>query len=252
MTVYESYLIGEYQMNFDATKPFLLGEVFSNGLRVDLKSDDKQYSALVSRDDWLLDYARGKSVLHLGCTDHIPLIDKKREAGSWLHDKLTAVASSCMGIDIDAEAVDYCHSLGVENIVAGDVTRDELVEARNRVWDTAILGELIEHIDNPVNFLAGIRENLGSDINELVITTPNAFRLTNLKLVRKGIEYVNSDHRFWFTPYTLAKVVTMAGWKPVTMVFVDHGRVGIRRKIRLMGKKQLADTLLMVARHPDK
>jgi hypothetical protein len=54
--------------------------------------------------------------------------------------------------------------------------------------------------------------------------------------VRSHKELINSDHRYWFTPYTLAKVVTRAGFTSLRLGFVENGvprsRGGIRRALK--------------------
>jgi hypothetical protein len=78
-------------------------------------------------------------------------------------------------------------------------------------WDYIVAGEVLEHIDDPVMFLKAIREKYGACTERIIITVPNALSYTNFRFALRNIEMINSDHRFWFTPFTLLKVATQAG-----------------------------------------
>ncbi|MDN5338800.1 MAG: hypothetical protein PWQ20_1870 [Thermotogaceae bacterium] len=53
------------------------------------------------------------------------------------------------------------------------------------------------------------------------MTAPNALRYSNFIFAQKNIEVINSDHRYWFTPYTLSKIALMAGIKPIDIVLAE-------------------------------
>ncbi len=154
----------------------------------------------------------GKKVIHVGCVDHLPLVDKKIAKGTWMHKMLDDKASRCLGIDNNAEGIDYIQKLGYKDTLSIDLIEDKAAKLiLDEQWDYLILGELMEHIDNPVLFLSQIREKYGHVIDKVLITVPNAFRWINFKRMLRSKEVINSDHRFWFTPYTLAKICTNAG-----------------------------------------
>jgi hypothetical protein len=174
----------------------------------------------------------------LGCCDHPPLIRRKIADNRWLHARLTAVAECCLGVDIDAEAVAIVREqFGYANVIRADLSESVPPEVHaGKPWDVLVAGEIVEHLDNPVLFLAGLRANLKGLCLKIIITTPNAFRQDNFRLVRSHKELINSDHRYWFTPYTLAKVVTRAGFTSLRLGFVENGvprsRGGIRRALK--------------------
>jgi hypothetical protein len=196
-------------MMFDAdTLPYLQGTKFSNSLKVAIK----YRQAIPDRVTFLTDLAKGKSVIHLGCLDHLPLIEEKIKRRQWLHKELTEVASQCIGIDVDLKTRDFvAEKFGFKNIVISDFVKETIPEVSSRKWDYAILGELLEHIDNPVDFLKSIKKNYSGSINQIVITVPNAWTQASFRMASQSIEVINSDHRYWFTPYTLAKLMYHAG-----------------------------------------
>jgi hypothetical protein len=234
---------------------YLRGEAFSNKFKFPLPGSDPE-GLKVDRFQYLEAACRGKQALHLGCCGHPPQIRQAIAENRWLHGRLSAVARSCLGIDINAEALALVRDqLGHSNVIRADLS--ESVPERVRAgapWDVLVAGEIVEHLDNPVHFLAGLRDNLKSLCSEIIITVPNAFRQINGLRLRSGVEYINSDHRYWFTPYTLAKVLTRAGFDSLRFGFVQYdlpGRPrGMRDLLRLRRLKlhpALRDVIVMVA-----
>lgn len=169
---------------------------------------------------------KGKRVIHLGCADHQALIPRKIKAGKWLHKKLTDVASRCVGIDIDQECITYIRdTLGYDNVYCSDLLHDALPIALDGHWDYILLGEVLEHIDNPVSFLQAIRTKLMHRVDNIIITVPNSLWLNNIISGLRHEEFINSDHRFWFSPYTLSKVASQGGFSPEELHFCMNGDI---------------------------
>jgi hypothetical protein len=201
---------------------YLKGESFSNGLIVDFYC---QRTPVTERQEFLVRLVKEKSLIHIGFADHLPLIDKKLEDQTWLHKQLMVSSEMCLGVDINENAVSHCKEKhNIENIYYHDVTEGPLLkQITMNKWDYAILGEIVEHVGNPVEFLSRLRERYGKYIDRLIITVPNAWDLTNLIYLRHCREYINSDHRFWFTPYTISKVVYDAGYTVNEIKMVTSG-----------------------------
>jgi len=85
-------------------------------------------------------------------------------------------------------------------------------ELASEHWDVVVLGEVLEHVDNPVLFLQTLNKQLRFFADTLIITVPNAFRYNNIRYSKRNCEVINSDHRYWFTPYTLLKILIRAGF----------------------------------------
>ncbi|MDT9599640.1 methyltransferase domain-containing protein [Sphingosinicella rhizophila] len=211
----------------DDIHPFLTGERFSNGLVVDLA---RRQPHIDERMVLLEAIARGRKVIHLGFADHIPLIRRKIDEGKWLHGRLCEVASRCVGIDISDQAVRFVkEEIGLQDVYRQDVLNDPVPDAiADESWDYMILGEVLEHTDNPAAFLATIAAKYRPIVQRIVVTVPNAFDLTNLRALFKGREVINSDHRYWFTPFTLAKVGTCAGLRPGDYALCQNDPVNSR------------------------
>lgn len=191
-----------------ADSAFLAGREFSNGRT--FRGTRVEES---NRIDLLVAQSRGRTVLHVGFADHSPLIDEKRRNRKWLHDRVSEVADRAVGVDIDSAVVEMLRSRGVQDIYALDVTQEVSEPAiRDTAFDIVILGEVLEHVGNPVAFLQGLRVNYGQPGQRLLVTVPNALNLRSVMDIARTQECVNTDHRFWFTPYTLARVLTEAGY----------------------------------------
>lgn len=210
---------------------YLSDKKFSNGLKVGFENID---GIVYNRLEFLTAKLQKKRVIHVGCVDHIPLIEDKISKGTWLHKLITGCAESCVGIDISREGIRYLREkFGYTNVFHMDIIEDSLIEPlKNSNWDCMILGEILEHVDNPVRFLQKINLKFGSLCEKIVITVPNAFRFSNFINSFRNIEHVNTDHKFWFTPYTVAKVSVQAGFHVVDVAMVEHGTVSKRQVIK--------------------
>lgn len=200
---------------------YLVGSKFSTALHFHLPRDRE---GMLSKAELVEAIVRDKKVVHVGCTDHKEIIKDKIERRDWLHRRLLDASGKCLGIDINKEAISYCkNELGYEDIYYHDVLNDEPLELiiKDR-WDYLVLGDVLEHIDNPVMFLDTIRTKYRDYVHKIIITVPNAFNYENFRGNLKHHEIINSDHRYWFTAYTLAKVVNAAGMAPESIWYVSN------------------------------
>lgn len=223
---------------------FLRGEAFSNGLQ--LKIPDQPYN---TRLELLEKLVAGKKIIHIGFADHKDLILKKINENNWLHKRLMNISNRCAGVDIDKEAVDFVKEyLGITDVYCFDITKDDIPQTiKNEKWDYLLLGEVLEHVDNPVQFLSLIRERFLGMANSIIITVPNALKILNFELALRGIEAINTDHRYWFTPYTIMKISTRAGYKIESLYlaesFFNQNNYSLVSKIPL-----LRDDIVLICR----
>lgn len=191
------------------TLDYLSGRRFSNGAAFALGNRGRA----ARRADRLLAMAAGQRVLHVGCCDHLPLVPGKLAAGNYLHANLVRAAAVCVGADTNVEGVAQLRALGMPEVYTPD-------EVPDQAFDICLLADVIEHVGDPVSFLRSMRRYR---FERLVVVTPNVFRWRNCL---PGAEVVNTDHRYWFSPYTLAKVVVDAGYKPMRLELLhgDHTR----------------------------
>jgi hypothetical protein len=191
---------------------YLNGDAFQTSLTVDI---GKSKHRIISREAAITEIIRNKSVIHIGCSDHIQVINEKIKTNTWLHKLITDNADRCLGIDIDKESIEFIRKeLGYTNVFHGDILTDALDEIKENRWDYAVFGEIVEHLDNPVNFLQVFKEKYGEYIDRFIITVPSIYNKHQFSNMMRYKEIINSDHRYWFTPYTISKVLASAGYVP--------------------------------------
>jgi hypothetical protein len=190
---------------------YLKGKKFIGSLHFKIFDSRKKP---LTRIEYLEKTVKDKKIIHLGCVDHLPLLEQKLANNSWLHKRLTDITKRCLGIDINQEGIESIKKLGYTDSIYCDIAGKEISETiTSEKWDYIVLGEILEHVDNPVLFMKSIRENYGNSIQRAIITVPNGLRYINFKNVLKKKEVINSDHRYWFTPFTLSKICDLAGYE---------------------------------------
>jgi 2-polyprenyl-3-methyl-5-hydroxy-6-metoxy-1,4-benzoquinol methylase len=129
-----------------------------------------------------------------------------------------------------------------------------LDQITSRQWDYMILGEILEHVDNPCDFLKTLNRLYRNNVDKIIISVPNAFCFYNFRNIQNGFEMINSDHRSTFTAYTLNKILYLAGFQLDDLFYVDAiYRFSHKVINKLAGKKiasmhpGLSNTLLAIA-----
>ena len=164
----------------------------------------------VDRIKFIIDFARGKSVLHLGCADY-PYTLERLESGTWLHQMVSGVAASCLGVDSDEETVAWLRDTqGISNVIHGNAEKlDELDLGR---FDVVLAGELIEHLNNPGMFLDSAKTVMKPE-GRLLITTTKAFCFRRFIRIPFGIESIHPDHTYYFSHVTLSCLAQRFGFR---------------------------------------
>jgi 2-polyprenyl-3-methyl-5-hydroxy-6-metoxy-1,4-benzoquinol methylase len=211
---------------------FLNGLKFSNGLNIEIAEKN---TLQCNRLDLIKSLCKDKNIIHLGCTDHLNLIDEKIQKGTYLHDILCHCSNKCIGVDINCEAIDYLKKkYKYQDLICADIIKDEIDEITSHKWDYLVMGEILEHVDEPFKFLEQIHNIYSSCIDYIIITVPNALSLQNMIQAFHNKELINTDHRYWFTPYTLGKIVTNAGMKVEEFYFCNSSLLSTDFKHRIL------------------
>jgi SAM-dependent methyltransferase len=161
----------------------------------------------VHLDSDLLDYicnrTRGKRVLDIGVVSHSALYF---EDEGWRHRRIRNVASYCVGIDILQPLVEELNKRGFD-VRCVDATSDADIGER---FEIVFLGDVIEHVDNPVALLRFAGRHLAPE-GRILVSTPNPFsRKFYRRFSRLGTPVVNLDHCAWFTPTTALELARRA------------------------------------------
>jgi predicted SAM-dependent methyltransferase len=206
---------------------------FLSGKKLDVgrRFHDLSVPKIVDRLEYIHWRCKGKKVLHIGCLDHPEIILERVKDQTWLHGIVSRVAELCVGIDIDSSGCDLVwRELGIKNIQLLDLSKlleeSDLTELRKTQWDLILCPELLEHITNHQQFLQNLH-NVSHSKTKLIVTVPNAFRFANFINALRGFESINSDHKYWFTFYTLSRMLTAGGWKPRQLIYYNY--TGLKR-----------------------
>ena len=154
--------------------------------------------------DVVIERIAGKRVLDVGVVSHtMDYVSKK----GWRHALVAEHASYCLGIDILADEVERLRADGY-NVRVADATSDEDLKER---FDVVFIGDVIEHVDNPVRLLAfGCRHLLPKGV--VLAATPNPFsRKFFRRFSREGTMVTNLDHVAWITPSMALELGRRAG-----------------------------------------
>ena len=229
-----NYLFRENVMIFNAeAMAHLRGEQFSNGYFFKIIPQNCIYDRLTI----LKELSEGKSVLHFGCCDHVGLISNKIRDGIYLHKILKDVSKKLIGVDINENGIHAMRVAGFKDVYLPF----ELPKSR---YDILILPDVVEHIQDVQMFLSGLHQY---DFQRIVVTSPNAYRLINRRQFNG--ELINTDHRCWFSPFTLAKVLINAGFEVERMEFTDTpSRRNFVRNLILKKFPLLQNGLLAIAK----
>lgn len=167
---------------------------------------------IVQREEWLINYCKGKTVLHLGCADAFYTDDRLEDLSTLLHYRLAEVAARIVGLDISKEDLDKLRSRWPQwELVEGNVEHLEKITF-DAPFDVVVAGELIEHIFNPGLFLTSVLPHLKPEAGRLIITTPNHFGTRRLAHLLRGREKVHPHHTCYYSYNTLKKTVESCGY----------------------------------------
>lgn len=193
-------------MDLTAIKPYFTGEKFDNALSVKYPTDG---ITAIGRPHLIRDICTNKNVLHFGYVAHSDVVDRIKK-DNWLHTGMMEWTNRCMGVDIDCEGVELLkRDFGITDAICADIEGKSIPEVANEEWDFALLGEVLEHVHNPVRFLQAFKRY--PNIKYLLITVPNMLYIKQHTRALEYEEVINSDHRYSFTPYNLCNVVASAG-----------------------------------------
>jgi len=205
------------------------------------------------REKYLTDLCRGKVVLHLGCASALHLKEQVA-TGRHLHLLIRSSARRVYGVDIDEEAVRLLREgYGVADVFVADVESLHLDIADP--IDVILAGEVVEHLNNPGNFLNSVSRYMGEQ-TILLMTTPNVLCAKAFFHSLLGRQRMHPDHSIGFTFSLLQTLLTRheyvtLGWMTTVERF-DSARNRAFDILSLPLFKMLpryADTIVVMARY---
>jgi hypothetical protein len=171
---------------------------------------------------FLRNYCKNKNVVHFGFAD-FPYIKQSLHTKDFLHRRLKDVTSLLFGIDYNKDAVKYYQeNTGDRNAAWGDIYNLNKHASRLSGYNVFLLGEILEHLDNPGKAVQSIRAIM-SENAEIIITVPNAFGLNPFTCAVSSCELVHPDHVAWYSPNTLNSLMCKNGFVLSNMLYYQYG-----------------------------
>ena len=103
---------------------------------------------LRNRLEYIEEQCRNRTVLDVGCADH----DGDMARGDRLHARIQDVATECLGIDVNEEAMkrvrEYGFNVQYFDILHGSNAAKEVLGKER--FDVMVAGEVIEHLRDPL------------------------------------------------------------------------------------------------------
>ena len=189
------------------------------------------------RINYLCSLARDKRMLDVGVVNH--LVDASQDP-NWLHGRLSAVASYCLGVDVVAEGVRRLRETGY-NVVLCDIT-SKPEEILGGPFELMVCGELVEHLGNPKGLFDAARRLLVPG-GRLVLTSPNPFYLGRIFRHLFNASRENVDHVTMLFPSGVAELADRAGLELAEYRGIYPEPVTAKRKLFLPIKWMVQATM---------
>jgi len=167
----------------------------------------------VDRIKYIAAACAGLCVLDLGAMDETAW-NSKRGQGVWLHEEIARSARQVYGID-NSEMIPAAGLATGANatIRRGDITDPQrLLAELDQVPDIVVAGEIIEHLENPLEFLRNLARSKTLSGKTLILTTPNATAMPNVLIGLARRESAHPDHLCIFSYKTLTTICRRAGF----------------------------------------
>lgn len=160
---------------------------------------------VVHKQAKILELCKDKSVLDVGCIGQ----DLNPSEKNWLHAKIKSVASNITGTDINTKSIHHLKAEGW-NIVHPD----ELNIDNSTKYDVIVMGDVIEHVNDPGEFLTFYNQFLNDD-GIIIVCTPNAFGIRYfLQVLFFGKPGTNPEHTLFLDPMVMCELVSRINLTP--------------------------------------
>jgi len=151
---------------------------------------------LYDKDLMVKKICKNKDVLDIGCIGQ----DIDYSNPDWIHNQMKKISNSLVGVDINTEGIEKINKMGYEVYHYNELNIE-------KKFDVLLMLDVIEHVNNPVEFLTDYKKFLKED-GKIVITTPNSNRVINFINIFFRNDYsLNYEHTFWFCPKTFLEII---------------------------------------------
>jgi 2-polyprenyl-3-methyl-5-hydroxy-6-metoxy-1,4-benzoquinol methylase len=210
---------------------------------------DPHVRLVANRKDYLVDYCKSKSVIHIGCVGS-GSVEERFSDGSHLHLRLSRVTSSLVGVDINAHGIAAMKRAGFDKCLVKDIERDGIDPELITNTDVILVPEVLEHLSNPGHFLDHLKRlNYPGDI---IFSVPNAFSYrTHSYIKNMRVEFVHPDHHFYFSSTTIRTLFKKHGFSTISQILYywpSRDAFGEELKSELQNHPYLAEGIIAIVK----
>jgi hypothetical protein len=168
----------------------------------------------VDRIGFIAAACRRRRVLDLGAMDETAW-QAKRGRGTWLHEEIARQALQVDGVDSSALVPVEGLRTGPNAIIRRGDVRDPAacIAALAAAPEVVVAGELIEHLESPLDFLRSFAAIDALRGSTLILSTPNATALHNVLIGLARRESTHHDHLCVLSYKTLTTLCVRAGFR---------------------------------------
>lgn len=189
-----------------------------------------------TRIDMVLDFCRGHDVLDIGAGEHD--VSFFSEEG-WEHGRIAKVAKRVVAAELMLDLCEHYNAKGFD-FRCVDATSD--VDLGDR-FDRVFVGDVIEHVNDPVALLTFAKRHLRPN-GRILVTTPNPFAPRFRRHQRQmHTRYVmaNLEHTRWVSISNMHEIVWRAGLEMAALRWplLKRPKRGLRQSWSMFAKKLL-------------
>jgi SAM-dependent methyltransferase len=186
-------------------------------------------------------FITNQSVLDIGIVEHdISHI----ESPTWKHKYIKERAAHVLGIDIVPKGIKFLKERGF-NVRLADATSDEDLGER---FERVVIGDVIEHVDNPIRLLQFAARHLATD-GLILVSTPNPYWIKHiLTTLVKGTAVTNADHVSWVSPSAALEIGRRAGLRLREYWLMRLGKASVKRAVLDLLNRIAPDSELLASK----
>jgi len=217
----------------------------------------KNYTS--SRNEIILNYCKWKKVLHIWACDSPNTLDKY----SWnrsplLYREIDKICWEQLWIDLDKSSIKFLNSkkeFKNSKITFFDMNKLENLDFQPEV---IIFWDVIEHLMNLEIALTNLKKVMDSNCL-LIISTPNAYCISNFVNNLFWVEFIHEDHKVNFSYWSLSALLNYNNLTEEKFYFTNldsftnnlniYWKISYRfKRIVIFLNKSYADTLLFISK----
>lgn len=189
--------------------------------------------------DYLKQEIKNKNVLDIGVAEHDVIHINRKD---WQHKFIVDNSKYCVGVDIIDELVQLLSSQGY-NIKNVDATSDLYI---GETFDVVIIGDVIEHVENPVALMKFAKRHCSIG-GKIIVATPNPFFYKNfLQVINTTTFVANFEHISWITPSMALEIARRSGLEFYEYLFFIKCKRPFRKILNTKFPEILNDRLYYV------